>query len=44
LDAAVVRTEAGCTNMISQTVMRFASEPRRGERGEEDEMRVKAKS
>jgi hypothetical protein len=37
LDAAVVRTEAGCTYRIGQTVMRFAGERRRDERGEEDE-------
>ena len=33
----MVRTEAGYTYRIGQTVMRFAGERRRGERGEEDE-------
>jgi hypothetical protein len=44
LDAAVVSTEAGYTYRIGQTLMRFAGERRRGERGEEDEKRLKAKS
>ena len=37
MDATVVRTEASYTYRIGQTVMRFAGECRRGERGEEDE-------
>jgi hypothetical protein len=37
MDAAVIRTEAGYTDRIGQTLMRLAGERRRGERGEEDE-------
>ena len=44
MDAAVVQTEADYTYRIGQTVMRFAGELRRGDRGEEGEKALKAKS